>query len=218
MLVKRTPKHLISVSFDYRRRIMKSKEDMRSKLRDENPEILKKLEPQAFSSWLKNNGMMPPDFDLPEYDEETIRREYEQANSDPLKKYVDDEDDRTRFDISIINKQNEGLLVAGEVFQGELHLLKVFSLSGDALAIARTTHCQRLNTEVEGIRFQEHAMSHAPNWEFLSENLQAALVEYLFSVGIHPSLGICLEYLSWNKEQRLYMGWLKDINSLLFKT
>jgi len=197
---------------------MKSKEDMRSKLRDENPEILKKLEPQAFSSWLKNNGMMPPDFDLPEYDEETIRREYEQANSDPLKKYVDDEDDRTRFDISIINKQNEGLLVAGEVFQGELHLLKVFSLSGDALAIARTTHCQRLNTEVEGIRFQEHAMSHAPNWEFLSENLQAALVEYLFSVGIHPSLGICLEYLSWNKEQRLYMGWLKDINSLLFKT
>jgi hypothetical protein len=135
-----------------------------------------------------------------------------------LKKYVDDEDDRTRFDISIINKQNEGLLVAGEVFQGELHLLKVFSLSEDALAIARTTHCQRLNTEVEGIRFQEHAMSHAPNWEFLSENLQAALVEYLFSVGIHPSLGICLEYLSWNKEQRLYMGWLKDINSLLFKT
>jgi hypothetical protein len=77
MLVKRTPKHLISVSFDYRRRIMKSKEDMRSKLGDENPEILKKLEPQAFSSWLKNNGMMPPDFDLPEYDEETIRREYE---------------------------------------------------------------------------------------------------------------------------------------------
>ena len=84
MLVKRTPKHLISVSFDYRRRIIRTREDMRSQIRDENPEILKKLEPEAFSSWLKKNGMMPPDFDLPEYDEENIRREYEKANENPI--------------------------------------------------------------------------------------------------------------------------------------
>lgn len=94
--------------------------------------------------------------------------------------------------------------------------MKVFSLTSDALSIARTSHCSRLRTEVDGMVFEAHAMSHAPNWDFLSEDLQAALVEYLFSLGIHPSLGICIEYLTWNKEQRLYMGWLRDIYAHIF--
>jgi hypothetical protein len=39
---------------------------------------------------------------------------------------------------------------------------------------------------------------------------------YLFSLGISPQLGICVEYLSWNKEQRLYMGWMRDLYSILY--
>jgi hypothetical protein len=39
---------------------------------------------------------------------------------------------------------------------------------------------------------------------------------YLFSLGLSPNIGICVEYLSWNKEQRLYMGWIRDLYSLLF--
>lgn len=46
--------------------------------------------------------------------------------------------------------------------------------------------------------------------------MQKNLVEYLFSLGIRPEIGICVEYLSWNREQRLYMSWLRDIYSQMF--
>ena len=42
------------------------------------------------------------------------------------------------------------------------------------------------------------------------------MVEYLYSVGLRPEIGICVEYLSWNKEQRMYMSWLKKLYSHLF--
>ena len=48
-----------------------------------------------------------------------------------------------------------------------------------------------------------------PRYDSLSEPLQNALVAYLYSVGVRPEIGIAVEYLSWNKEQRLYMEWLK---------
>ena len=44
-----------------------------------------------------------------------------------------------------------------------------------------------------------------PRWEFLSESLQLSLMNYLYSLGVRPDIGICVEYLSWNREQRLYV-------------
>jgi hypothetical protein len=41
-------------------------------------------------------------------------------------------------------------------------------------------------------------------------------VEYLYSAGVRPEIGLCVEYLSWNKEQRMYMGWLRDFYAHLF--
>jgi hypothetical protein len=38
----------------------------------------------------------------------------------------------------------------------------------------------------------------------------------MFIAGIRPEIGICIEYLSWNKEHRLYIGWMRDIYALLF--
>jgi hypothetical protein len=43
------------------------------------------------------------------------------------------------------------------------------------------------------------------------------MIEYLFSVGLRPEIGLCVEYLSWNKEQRLYLGWLRDIYVHMYK-
>jgi hypothetical protein len=59
-------------------------------------------------------------------------------------------------------------------------------------------------------------MNYGPKWQFLSENLQADLMKFIFTVGIRPEIAICIEYLSWNKEQRLYMGWIRDIYAYLF--
>ena len=50
-----------------------------------------------------------------------------------------------------------------------------------------------------------------PSHPALSEPLQNELVGYLYSVGVRPEIGVVVEYLSWNKEQRLYMDWLKRL-------
>lgn len=41
-------------------------------------------------------------------------------------------------------------------------------------------------------------------------------MRFMFLAGIRPELGICVEYLSWNKEHRLYIGWMRDIYTNLF--
>lgn len=41
-------------------------------------------------------------------------------------------------------------------------------------------------------------------------------MRFMFIAGIRPEIGICIEYLSWNKEHRLYIGWMRDIYALLF--
>jgi len=58
---------------------------------------------------------MPPDMNLPEYDEEEIVKEHEEANADPVKKLMDHEDDQTAFEICLINKDNTGLFIESMV-------------------------------------------------------------------------------------------------------
>ena len=48
-----------------------------------------------------------------------------------------------------------------------------------------------------------------PSYNSLSEPLQNELIAYLYTLGVRPEVGLAVEYLSWNKEQRLYMDWLK---------
>ena len=51
----------------------------------------------------------------------------------------------------------------------------------------------------------------------LSEPVQNSLVEFLYESGVHPEIGLCVEYLSWNKEQRIYMSWLSSMFFNFFK-
>jgi hypothetical protein len=57
---------------------------------------------------------------------------------------------------------------------------------------------------------------YGPKWDYLSERLQKNLMKHLFTLGVSPNIGICVEYLSWNKEQRLYLGWMRDLYSILY--
>ena len=84
---------------------------MKNKLREENPEIYKQLRPTPFSEWLRNNNLLPPDFDLPEYDEEEIEKEYIDANKNPMDKISDHKDDISTFEICIINNRDEGVFI-----------------------------------------------------------------------------------------------------------
>jgi hypothetical protein len=58
--------------------------------------------------------MLPPDFDVPELDENLIRKELNEAERNPQRKFTDHEDDVTDFEIGIINKENQGLLVSAK--------------------------------------------------------------------------------------------------------
>ena len=88
-LVKQTQSHLIMVNFDYRRRIALTPENLRDKMMKEDPELLKKFEPESFSSFLRKYGLLPPEFDQPEFEEENIIKEYDAANSNPIDKTAD---------------------------------------------------------------------------------------------------------------------------------
>ena len=72
-------------------------------MREENPEVYKELRPAPFSEWLRKNNLLPPDFDLPEYDEDEIEKDYIEANSDPTDKINDEKDDVSTFEICVIN-------------------------------------------------------------------------------------------------------------------
>jgi hypothetical protein len=50
-----------------------------------------------------------------------------------------------------------------------------------------------------------------PSYENLSEPVQNSIVQFLYEAGVRPEIGLAVEYLSWNKEQRLYMKWLRDL-------
>ena len=52
---------------------------------------------------------------------------------------------------------------------------------------------------------------------YLSESIQTSFVEYLYECGLNPEIGLAVEYLSWNKEQRLYMAWLRDLYHFVSK-
>ena len=71
-LVKKTNKHLIVINFDYRRRIVLGPEEQSKKLLNDQNDLIDKFKPMPFSKWLRNHNMLPPDFDLPEYDEENM--------------------------------------------------------------------------------------------------------------------------------------------------
>jgi hypothetical protein len=110
-LVKKSINQMIVINFDYRRRILIGPEDMKNKLREESPEIYKQLRPPPFSEWLKKNNLLAPDFDLPEYDEEEVEKEYIDANKNPMEKISDHKDDVSTFEICVINKRNEGIFI-----------------------------------------------------------------------------------------------------------
>ena len=50
-----------------------------------------------------------------------------------------------------------------------------------------------------------------PKFDNLSAQLQENFVEYVHAVGVRPEVALCVEFLSLNKEQRMYMRWLQRI-------
>ena len=117
--------------------------------------------------------MLPPDFDLQDYDEETTKKQYDEANKNPVDKISDHEDDKTAFEINIINKRNESLVIPCLLFQGEIHPQFVYNIRDDAINFSQMTTFQRnrLNEDLTGESFQSSYKIYGPKWMYLNENL-----------------------------------------------
>jgi len=132
----------------------------------------------------------------------------------PAEHLLDDSDDQTYFEIALINRNNSALVTDCKVRMGEVMFNQFFIIDKDADQFMRDGVWFHKTMKKENNKF--YGQTHGPSFNFLSENLQNSLVEYLYSAGVRPEIGLCVEYLSWNKEQRMYMGWLRDFYSHLF--
>ena len=54
-----------------------------------------------------------------------------------------------------------------------------------------------------------------PEFNTLDERLQSEFSEFLSSIGINEELGSFMQVLSVDKDQRLYLGWLKNVKKFL---
>ena len=76
--------------------------------------------------------------------------------------------------------------------EGGIIISKVNMIMEDGLRESQRTWMKRIKAK---------SLSYdGPRYDSLSEPLQNALVDYLYSVGVRPEIGIAVEYLSWNKE------------------
>jgi complement component 1 Q subcomponent-binding protein len=54
-----------------------------------------------------------------------------------------------------------------------------------------------------------------PEFSTLDERVQAEFSEFLSSLGVNEELGSFMQVLSVDKDQRLYLGWLKNVKKFL---
>jgi hypothetical protein len=65
-------------------------------------------------------------------------------------------------------------------------------------------------------RFERSIRSYAgPDFSTLDERIQSSLSEYLQGFGIDEHLAAFVECMSLDKDQRLYMQWLKDLKGFI---
>jgi hypothetical protein len=209
-IVKQTERHMIVVTYKVRRRLIRdpinAKEEYGEEIKREG------VENEGFGQFLKKHGLVPPD--MMGYDEEAIKKEYKEGMKVPNQALLDDEEDNTCFEIAIINKNNTALVTDCRVRMGEVQFDRFFLVPKDADEFVKEGIWFHKTMKKQKNKF--YGVTHGPRFTFLSENLQNAMVEYLYAVGLRPDLAMCVEYLSWNKEQRMYMAWLRDLYSRLF--
>ena len=79
---------------------------------------------------------MPPDMMGKDYDESEIIREGIEARKDPFEHKVDHKEDKTAFEIALINKRNAGLVLTCAVSNGKIDIDRVKFLDKDAVKMA----------------------------------------------------------------------------------
>ena len=94
-----------------------------------------------------------------------------------------------------------------KVFNGEIEFGNVKVVNENGLNHARMNWVDKIAGTRKSYK--------GPSFKNLSEPLQNSIVEIIYEAGVRPEIGLAVEYLSWSKEQRLYMAWLRDMYAYL---
>mmetsp|Transcript_35631 Transcript_35631/g.54499 ORF Transcript_35631/g.54499 Transcript_35631/m.54499 type:complete len:137 (+) Transcript_35631:457-867(+) len=116
-LVRKAPKHLLILKFDYRRRILM---DVKKETRRMDPDILNKMKPENFYDFMIRSKLVPPNMAIPQKVEEDLREEADFFAEDPFEKYNDEEEDITNFELHVVKKGNTSMVFTARIFQGEI--------------------------------------------------------------------------------------------------
>lgn len=151
--------------------------------------------------------MVPPNLLGPEYDEMNMIRDYYEGPTMPGMDKIDRKEDLHKFYISLVNKKNQAFVGECVIRMGQLTFTNLNLIMHDGDVFVKNHWQENLHNpnSVHYKKFQP------VNFMYLSENLQSSIIEFLYSAGINPEVGLCVEYLAFNKEQRMYMAWLRDL-------
>jgi len=93
------------------------------------------MQPASFGTFLKKHGLVSPSMMGKEYEEEEMMREDLENRKNHLDRagLLDDPDDQTHFEISIVNKYNTALNLDACVIDGQLVFNKIKVVPEDGI-------------------------------------------------------------------------------------
>jgi hypothetical protein len=105
-LIKQTPDHLIVVTYEIRKRLICPPNPQ------DNPEYIRSTTEKSFGYFMKKHGFVPPNLMGKDFDDDAVlKEEMEARSSKDLEKAFDDTDDKTNFEIAIVNRANQALCI-----------------------------------------------------------------------------------------------------------
>ena len=96
-----------------------------------------------------------------------------------------------------------GLVIEGTTVDTEINYNSV-QVSSDVTEVKKLHRLERQIKQYAG-----------PDFSTLDERIQTALTEYLEGFGVNEHLGAFVECMSLDKDQRLYMNWLTNLNNFV---
>ena len=192
------------ISYEIRQRLIVKPEP------EDDPQFLHKMQPFSFKEFVKSQGFLPDQLLQRDYDELEVMKEELKEDREPQKDIVDHKEDVTTFEVSIVNRANQCVNIDCRAHNGTIELGKVRIFEEQGWQRAREHYFDRSD-----VRLAKKCQYPGPSYAQLPESVQSGIMDLLYEAGVRPEVALVVEYLSWNKEQRLYMKWLRDMGLLL---
>ena len=101
-------------------------------------------------------------------------------------------------------------------FNGETGLVFDCTTQDTEVAINNVMYTEELSKMMKISRWERSYAHYAgPDFATLDERLQTGLNEYLQALGVNEHCAAFVEVMSLDKDQRLYMNWLQQVEDFL---